>query len=191
MKNLILLAILIIFATACAPPRTHTVARQPANKRDVATVKTDEKVLPMERFADTTVIRLPDIQLDESSVLNSEVTLAIDLFYEEKYQEACGKFESLSGTITDNDENFFEVRYYLVECMLRENKFEESRQELEFLLNRRSVPDKVMEKILIRLGQIYCLQNKPDTAQPYFNRLKNEFPKSIYIPLANCQSVTP
>ena len=49
--------------------------------------------------------------------------------------------------------------------------------------------DIVNERVLVRLGQIYCVEKDQQKAEDYFKLLRNTYPESIYIPLADCDVV--
>jgi len=46
-----------------------------------------------------------------------------------------------------------------------------------------------MEKVLLRIGQIFCQEKDFDSAEKYFIQLKNKFPNSMFNRLANCNFI--
>ena len=93
------------------------------------------------------------------------------------------------NTLSPADSLYYEITFYLSECLIVKDKFVEAEEVLKMLVNRPNIPSDVIQKSLVRLGQIYCVVSRPAEANKVFTKLKTDFPRSKYIPLANCESV--
>ncbi len=95
----------------------------------------------------------------------------------------------LMETLPENDSLWFESSFYAAECLVTQSKVDAAGRILRTLLDSEGLPPDILEKVLVRLGQVYCYQKKHEAAEKLFKRLKEEFPESIYIPVANCESI--
>lgn len=84
---------------------------------------------------------------------------------------------------------WFETCYSLAECHISENNFQPALNELESILIYEEIPKEIREKALIRAGQIECILGNKVNSSKYFITLRKEFPKSIYLPLADCNKI--
>ena len=143
------------------------------------------------RFADTTYIYLDgansgnEVEISETS--HEELyRQALNKFNNEDYNSACNNFKVFSENYTLRDAIYYDARFHLGECLVLNNSISEAIDIFNNILNSQNVPDEVIQQALVRLGQVYCSQNKMSLAQRYFTRLRNEYPKSIYLKVANC-----
>ena len=143
------------------------------------------------RFADTTYIYLDgansrnEIEISETS--HEELyRQALNKFNNEDYNSACNNFKVFLENYTLRDNIYYDARFHLGECLVLNNSISEAIDIFNNILNSQNVPDEVIQQALVRLGQVYCSQNKMSLAQRYFTRLRNEYPKSIYLKVANC-----
>lgn len=143
------------------------------------------------RFADTTYIYLDganssnEIEISEAS--HEELyRQALNKFNNEDYNSACNNFKVFLENYTLRDNIYYDARFHLGECLVLNNSISEAIDIFNNILNSQNVPDEVIQQALVRLGQVYCSQNKMSLAQRYFTRLRNEYPKSIYLKVANC-----
>jgi hypothetical protein len=153
-----------------------------------------------QRFSDTTTIVLPVINTKEkeqnhqkAQYTNSKnktyeyLQRAIINFDEGKEQDkSCELFKSIVETYMQNDSIYYEAKYYTAECCITRNEVREAKRILEVLYPDNNVPNDIKERVIVRLGQIYCLLNNPSLSQKFFNELKKLNPKSIYLKVANC-----
>jgi hypothetical protein len=192
-EKYIILSLFFILICSCSSVRSNYFDPKAQNEQDKQKIgelnKTDNKGNNTdERFKDTTVIMIGqagDTNLVKPGILDQ----AISEFDSEKYEECCPKFRNISETISNGDSVYYESLFYLSECELIDKKIEEGRSNLELLVKDKKVPDTILQKSLVRLGQVYCVLNDKPKAQELFNRLKSEFPDSIYLKLANCAAV--
>jgi TolA-binding protein len=143
-------------------------------------------------FADTTVI---DIVLKPEGVQNkgdqaaARFLEALSLFNDENYESSCDKFSQLADSFTKDDSLYYEVLFYRSECLIMDDKLDDSKKMLDEILKSKLKSEDLSQRAIVRLGQIYCRWDKKTDATKYFTRLKKEYPKSIYLPLANCEVV--
>ncbi|MFP4528992.1 MAG: tetratricopeptide repeat protein [Candidatus Kapaibacterium sp.] len=121
--------------------------------------------------------------------LDEQFREAVEKFDNEEYGLACKDFEQFARALPPGDSLYFEARFYWSECRIIYNEIAIARDILSEIIEDDRCPDSVTEKALVRLGQIFCVLGYESRAEGYFDRLRKEFPASIYIPLANCESV--
>jgi TolA-binding protein len=139
--------------------------------------------------SDTTTIVVNRATAVESD-LRVQYDIAVDEFDNENYKDACEKFSSINETLDQSSPLYYESLFYSVECDLLNEKIASAEKTLLGMLNFKNLPEDVMQKVLVRLGHINCVNGKKTVADQYFTRLKNEYPNSKYLKLANCESVT-
>lgn len=141
------------------------------------------------RFSDTTTIVINPATNAEQYSINDQFDLAVQEFDNENYEQACSKAAYFAETFAFGDSLYYESLFLLSECSIVNEDFDEAEKILKSLAYEKSLLPAIEEKVLVRLGQLYCVKNKPKTARKYFKKLKRKYPHSIYIPLANCESV--
>lgn len=142
------------------------------------------------RFQDTAVVIMPVAQNGtQSRGLADFFDEAVHDFDKENYKSACSKFDAFSGMLRKNDSLYFETMFYKSECKILNNELGSAKTILEMLLEDSKTPEAIYEKILVRLGQVYCVTDSKEKAEEMFTRLKKEFPNSIYLKLADCSVV--
>ncbi|HPD33443.1 MAG TPA: hypothetical protein P5545_07795 [Bacteroidota bacterium] len=156
------------------------------------------------RFKDTNMIDLPvliasrdpnAIQMNDTQAEHSrQIAIAIfetalQEFDNQKFQECCGKFSSIAETFLPTDSLYFEAKFYECECKIVNNKVIDAKLTLEALYIDHNIPASVMERVIVRLGQIDCLLKNTQEANKYFAELKAKFPNSIYLKVANCNAI--
>lgn len=97
----------------------------------------------------------------------------------------CNVFNIYASQFSFNDSLFQEAQYSFAECNISNDRLEEAAAALETLCSEKMHKD-VAPKALVRLGQVYCILGDNAKARRYFNRLKKEFPRSVYNQLADC-----
>ena len=157
------------------------------------------------RFQDTSVIELPtliasrdtnSIEVKEVQVANSHQTAialfesALQEFDNQQFTECCSKFNTIAETFLPTDSLFFEAKFYECECKIVDNKVVDAKLLLEALYGDPDIPKNVLERVIVRLGQIQCLLKNPADAKHYFDELKNKYPNSIYLKVANCDAIS-
>ncbi|GAB1370550.1 hypothetical protein MASR1M45_06110 [Candidatus Kapaibacterium sp.] len=185
MKVLIIFIITLILINACSPVRNTTVRKNNSIENEKNKTEFNSK----QRFQDTTFIKLPDVKLGEDEPDKSmDVVLndAIKTFENGDYENSCTKFQSLSSTIDSQSPIYHDIEFYLAECLVIKNQLNEAKKKFEILLSDNEIPDKTLEKVLVRIGQIYCAQDEKKIASTFFSRLENLNPNSIYLKVANC-----
>jgi TolA-binding protein len=132
---------------------------------------------------------LPAVTAEKIEEFSDDFRKAVRDFDNEEYSKACPKFKSFSETFSPGDSLYYEANFFYSECLIQDNKIKEGKALLKMIENDKLLTDIVRERVLVRLGQIYCLENNETQAQEYFRTLRNDYPKSIYIPLADCSVV--
>lgn len=205
MKSAYLLIIpLMIVLFSCSSVRTNTGVRKPAPIRKETVKKTDTKIQtqpkevpkPKSRFTDTTkVVIKPNIRTTHVAI-NSQLDTAIYNFEKageeqdiEKIDKSCLEIKSFAETFAEGDSLKFEAMFYKGECLIVFQKFEEAEILLLGITNDILIPNSVLERALIRLGQVYCALNKIKEANKIFAKFHSQFPNSIYKEIANCEAI--
>lgn len=187
---------------ACGPVRNSTIKRGKDTSREkIKDVETNiTPTIRDNRFLDTTYIKLPDITQNNKKVDNNANSQdngaytkiimafnnALNDLDNQDYTSAYKKFNNLKSTLDDRDSLYFESDFYMAECLISQNKLIDAKKILDNLETKSDTPSAVSEKVFVRLGQIYCQKNDKKSAAQYFSKLEILNPKSIYLPVANC-----
>jgi len=183
--------ILLLFLISCSTVRNTKQVPQKTNqgKNNSSISKSNLTKQTKPRFSDTTTVIVPPATVSSQSSLAKQFDDAVANFDKEKFDIACEKFKVFSQTLDQNDSLFYESKFYICECHISKNEISQAESGLTELFTDKHVPKNIYERVLVRLGQVYCVQNKNHEAEELFLKLKKDFPKSIYIPLANCDVV--
>jgi len=207
MKLIIVLIFpLLVLLISCSSVRTKTSVRKAPTPKTEATKKTDTKTQtqtnpitkPKSRFSDTTkVIIKPNIRTTHVSI-NSQLDSAIVDFEKaseeqdvEKLDQTCLEIKSFAETFAEGDSLKFEAMFYKSECLILKQDFEEAEKVLSEITKDKQTPNSVLEKSLVRLGQVYCALDRKKEAQAIFSKFRKQFPNSIYKEIANCEAIHP
>lgn len=120
-------------------------------------------------------------------VINSELDDAISLYEDGQISKARNKFEALYSTINKDNPKFNEIRYYIAECDISENKIEKAKKDLLNLYFINYLKDNIREKVILRCGQLACYDKQKEKAQEFFDELRKNYPKSELNKIANCE----
>ncbi len=170
-------------------------ANEQGTKRRTIRTRTSagEVELPMlgyyDKFYDTTVIKLPTAYAQTGESIAGQFDRAYREYENENYQSSCDKFRTFAETFAKGDSLQFEALFLHSECLLLENKLSQAENVLLSLLPDAKLPKSILQKVLVRLGQVYCVMDKEKSAEMYFSRLRKEFPQSPYIKIADCSAV--
>jgi|GEM_PF-6511603 len=127
------------------------------------------------KYSEANNIKALEQQLqDISDMLDSGMT-----------EQACSLSNGLWESLTEENEMKWHARYFMGECMVAKNDLDAATEIFEEIMASEAKKEG-REKSIIRLGQIMCLKGNPSAAEDYFIQLRTDFPKSIYIPLAQC-----
>ncbi len=198
MRAIYIFSIILLFGffASCSPVRSRHYYDDTQKKAEKETLSRQEDNIETEsnfadtRFLDTAVVIMPIAQNGtQSRSLNDFFSDAVRDFDKENYKTACSKFDAFSGMLRKNDSLYFETMFYKSECNILNNELGSAKNILEMLLEDSKTPDAIYEKILVRLGQVYCITDSKDKAEEMFSRLKKEYPNSIYLKLADCNVV--
>lgn len=191
--------IVILTLSACSSVRTRskTAKTEAARSKTALVSKKDTqgkssaagKSSANDRFSDTTVIYLQASPVKKSNNLVNQFEVASTEFDNEKFTSACPQFRLLSETFAKDDSLRYESLFFLSECLILENKLNPAQAILDDLYKNSLVPSSVMEKVIVRLGQLHCVSGKKQKATEMFNILRRRYPSSIYLPLANCDVI--
>lgn len=193
MRYIILILIVLLMINSCSPVRNHSVAKKSnVNQKKSNNIQKDsvqQADVLKQRFSDTTFIVLPTVIAEKNSALSDEFDYIVNLFDTEKYDEACPKFKTYAETLTPGDSLYYEAKFFHSECLIQQNRMIEGKEILLQIENDERLTDLVRERVLVRMGQIYCVEKNFEKAESYFTHLKKRYPKSIYIPLADCNVI--
>ena len=143
------------------------------------------------RFADTITIAERGEKVSKTSTKRIEVEVdeAMKLFDNQEYSAAQERFRQLSGTISANDPLLMEVLFMTAECDAVLAHYSDAEKQLVKLTTRNDITPAVLEKALVRLGHVFCAEQKLKEAEQAFKRLRQEFPESKYTKLADCSAI--
>lgn len=161
------------------------------------------------QIGDTLIIQLPDVfqpnikpnkvidknpagdKVDDgdNETIKNELETAIELYENNKIDAAQRKLITILSTLSKENRQYYQARYYLTECSIAKNKTKEAKKELEELYKIETLEDGILEKVILRLGQIECINKNSEKANEYFEELKDRFPESELKNLANCNFV--
>lgn len=198
--SIIYILAIVIFIASCSSMRSPNSSSKSAKvKSKSKTEKTnsinsdevsEDSLETYERFKDTlTVVLAPVIANTHKSGINSELDEAVSEFENGDYSSACEKINVYAGIFQVGDSLYYESKYYEAECFVMNGKAGEAINLYRTLLNDYEITISVKERVIIRLGQLYCFVNDNSKAEFMFAQLKKEFPHSIYIKIANCDSI--
>ncbi|MFY8159908.1 MAG: tetratricopeptide repeat protein [Candidatus Kapaibacteriota bacterium] len=146
---------------------------------------------------DTNVVVYPPVRsnsatmfdLDKEFDFTPEFQKAVLEFDVNFIDKACNKFDFFASTLNPTDTLYFESLFYKSECLIAKQEYKEAEKILNRILRNEDAPSNIMQKTLVRIGHLYCVNNKPEMAEMAFEKLMNDYPKSKLIKLANCESV--
>jgi TolA-binding protein len=190
----IYIILFLIGFIGCSPVRNTYYRQSDKNSSEQSenssSIKEDKvkkkKVNVKDRFSDTTVIVVDPVK--RSDILDKYVN-AVRIFDKEDFDKASIEFKQLTETLPPDDSIYFESKFFFAECNISTEKLKEAEVILQELLDDAKIPLSVLEKVLVRLGQVYCVIEKKAKAKELFTRLKSEFPSSMYLKIANCEAV--
>lgn len=120
--------------------------------------------------------------------LEDSFEAALLQFDNSDYDNACSQFRSIAETLPPGDSLAYEARFMEAECSVVNNKLLIALSTLISLSLDVKTPTPVLEKTLIRKGQVQCLLKEFDSAAETFRQFQTRFPDSPYLPLANCEA---
>lgn len=163
---------------------------------DNTSAKTDKNAVKgadqknKKRFSDTVVTR---VVIDMQKNINPKEKELLNLFQilekpenQEAYDKACAtlikydNFSDVSDSIKSN------ALFHKGECLLNKVEIDGSLKCFEAVLSE-NTDETIIEKTLVRLGHLFCYKKDFEKAEMYFTELKNKFPESIYLQIANCE----
>lgn len=192
-KNIKFVLLFYIFTAtlifqSCSPVR-NTTFRNSKNV-DNNTENIVEESAHKQRFIDTTLVQLPDVVQSSTHISNEFGELfnsALIDFDNKQFKSAEKKFSSIKSTLNEDDSLYYEAEFYLIECIIAENQILNAKKRLELLFMDKRLSDNLLERVLVRLGQIHCALNDKKNAIVFFSKLENLNPNSIYMKVANCE----
>ncbi|OGU18160.1 MAG: hypothetical protein A2475_08775 [Ignavibacteria bacterium RIFOXYC2_FULL_35_21] len=200
----VLILPLLVLLISCSSVRTKTSARKPPPPKTEIAKKADKKTQtptkpitkPKSRFTDTTkVVIKTNIRTTHVSI-NSQLDTAIVNFENaseeqdlEKLDQTCLEIKSFAETFAEGDSLKFEAMFYKSECLIIKQDFEDAEKVLSGIAKDKLIPNSVLERTLVRLGQVYCALDRKKDAQAMFSKFRKQFPNSIYEEIANCEAI--
>ncbi|MCS6965628.1 MAG: tetratricopeptide repeat protein [Candidatus Kapabacteria bacterium] len=174
-----------VLATGCSSLRVAPV-RPSLFVANTVVSSTDE--LPgSDRFQDTVVLTATLTEAEPA--LHQTYDRALLLFQQAEYERAAPLFRRLAEEPRLPDSLSAEALFYAGECNAATGHLEQAQSAYEQLLQRPVLHRSLRERALLRLGHVFCAQGREPSAAEVFARLRREFPRSRYLPLANCASV--
>jgi len=143
---------------------------------------------PKKRFSDTTYIYLSKID-KPANINNSDYLKAVQIYEAGDYGKSCEMFDKMKNQFNESDTTYYNVLFYCSECLIIEEDLYGAESILKELLVNPQTSNSISQKVLVRLGQVYCVLGNKEMANTLFKKLRQEYPNSVYIPLANCESV--
>lgn len=198
MKTILLLLAFVFIA--CSPVRNRyivygnkTKLQMDLNKSDSLSQNEVVKTGLSDKSNDTIYINLPPLYLDKGEGnrlrgMNAQLDSAVFEFNNGKFEDACKKFSLLQETLKENDSLYYETIFYNSECLIVHNEYKLANRLLNDLMNK-PLSGNLKQRVLLRQGHLLCALGDENTAQWYFDKLKSEFPNSIYVKLATCSSL--
>ncbi len=170
------------------PPDIEGIETLASEPRDTLVIEYgQEPEQPQEAAVENEIIA--GMAADDAPDLMQEFEEALAKFDEGRYDEACSFFDLLGETLPEEDSLRYEALFMVAECSFIRNQLGLAGSRLDALYRDPAVPDGVLEKVMLRLGQSYCLNGETAKAEDIFNRFTVVFPESVYMPLATCDSV--
>lgn len=123
---------------------------------------------------------------DKSSDVVGSYQDALAIFDTGNYALSAEKFRALSETLKEKDTLISEINFYLAESYIANNEFSKAMDILKKLESENNQNIELNQKVLVRLGQIYCILNMKNEANKYFKKLAKFYPNSVYLKLSNC-----
>jgi TolA-binding protein len=193
----ILNLMLIASICACAPVRSKYFKESEKNSvigaDSALAFSAPESIKDMRRyfsrFSDTAHIELTPYESISSLSLAEQFALASQDFDSGDYDKACRKFKDMASTVTNDDSLYFESKFLLSECDIIHGDFESAEIILSEILVNPFIPHSTIEKTMVRLGQIYCITDRKELASKIFSQLKDKYPNSIYLKVADCSAI--
>ncbi len=120
---------------------------------------------------------------------STQFSMALTAFDAGNYASAQKAFETLARTLPSNDSLKYEADFMTAEAQLMQTEYDSGMQRLQSLLRSPATPPGIIERALLRQGQVYCLQGNDAKAQESFKQFRQRFPRSRYARLADCSAV--
>ena len=174
------------------PPQLGSVVESNQVKKDTVVIDYRPKRQPTSQTEEVPAPG-PGISDEEFGTggdpLELEYAFALDKFDKGNFDEACTEFELLSGTLPARDPLRYEALFMLAECAAVRDQLVTGVRLLESLNADAATPPAVAEKVMVRLGQLYCVLGDDAQAEQLFDLFRSTYPSSAYLPLADCSSV--
>jgi len=196
MKSFFVLFVCIIFY-ACSPVRTRyplIPITQDTNteKKDIESKKIIEEE-PITQQKKDILLNDPletetnfESKYEYRDYLSDIFNSALEKFDRKEFKNACADFKLLMNTLEKGDSLQLEASFFYAECLIEFNDYSVAEILLNDLRNIENKPDSISEKVLVRLGQLYCILNANERALKIFEEFHQKYPDSIYKPLAKC-----
>ncbi len=174
------------------PKSSKSSTKSKSNNKNISSKdeNPNEKNEEYVRFKDTLTVVLPPVMtFDKTQSIDNDFDKAVNDFENREYDSACERIEVYTGIFTQTDSLYFEAKYYLCECYIIKGNANKAIEILNGIINDDNLTESVRERVLVRLGQLYCLVGNKLEAENLFSRLKKQYPNSIYLPYANCDKI--
>ncbi len=181
-SRLVVLLLVLSCGGCLHSPRSAYFPERQANETIAHTQNRPPGPAP-ERFRDTSFQRI--IPKSKQPLQSGFDAVQAD-FDDRHYDAALKGCQQFIETLDEADSLQQEARFLAAECRIQKGQMSEARELLSGLVHQKTGTEAVLERSLLRLGQVFCLQNKYDEAMKTFAEFKQRFPSSIFLGLAGC-----
>lgn len=168
--------------------RINSMRRVEITRQDTSS---KEDIYYRDRYQ-TTEVTQKSYELYESEIkggMNKFFDIALENYDSGNIKKAKNIFSFMKESLLEDDPLWFESAYYYGECLIAENNFKSSLNVFLEILAKNDIPDFVNERSLVRTGQVYCVLNDDKKAFNYFLKLRNKYPRSQYLEVADCSKI--
>ena len=194
-KNILILVLTVFIINSCTSVKTRTVKlsktldqQSKSEETELQIEEKKSKSLYKNRFEDTTIVKIEGEPL-ESNETSDKFNKALQLFDDGNFKESYSILNEMAKSIETPNQKYYEIQFYISECKIQFSENNDAEEILKKLTENSSVNQNILEKAIVRLGQLYCIMDKKEQANSYFQRLKREFPKSQYLHFADCNII--
>lgn len=189
---------LLIFLYSCSPVRTRYPIITAKNDNKIEKINDSirnsnkEEPIPLQKKdillgnENNEVKEIKELENKYYAHLSEIFEEAVEKFDRKDFKNSCNDFKLLMNTLDKDDSLQLEASFFYAECLIELNDFYVAEILLNDIRNTRNIPTSIEEKVLVRLGQLYCILNAIERAYQMFNEFNSRYPDSIYKPLAKC-----
>lgn len=167
------------------PPQLEGVKTAGLQRQDTVVI---DYTLPLRQQSGEKNELRESLAISNALSIEAAFDAALEDFDQGDYDNACIQFRSIIETLPTGDSLGYEARFMEAECAIVNNRLVPALSALLALSLDPGTPVPVVEKVLVRKGQVQCLLKEFESAEETFRLFRNRFPESVYLPLANCEA---